>query len=533
MSEILNKFEICSKIDVNLKNNIKLFHVFKDTNGCQSVIFVTNDDRVYWIRSESKQKIQFTHMFHRFPQVVSLSSCSSVNIWVLNRKTIEKFVIDENYIVAINNENELFIWDIMLGQDIDEMSPKKINTPRIQIKQVSFGLDHGHILFEDGQVYQFNYSMSSNMREANANKINFSSNYPVGSIPIKILYLVNSWVALLDNGKVCRWKTNHNDYDDYYSIPSTVSINILQTEFNVIDICNISEKLLLLSDDSRIQCCYIHNSRFETSDFVNTNSTINKSIIGLSSYDQDVIAESDCCVYSLRKISGSPLKSLSWNTTDYINKFEYFEKLHQITYETVVLEENAANSSKMSLSGNKSKNLMEKAFDNKEFYDLKFKLQKKSSKGKSDYIYVHKWVIKQNSQYFDRMFANEWKESVSNEIQINGYSYEAYYQYLRWLYTDLIDSSDVEVLIEMLSLSDEYLENQLKVICEERIKKSANIQNICVLYSKAIELNAKELEKFSFNLIRKNIKRVIEMNEFKAMDNTIAKDMLVQYIRQQ
>ena len=189
--------------------------------------------------------------------------------------------------------------------------------------------------------------------------------------------------------------------------------------------------------------------------------------------------------------------------TKCINKFEYFEKIHQITYETVLIKGNEANSSKMSLSGNKSKNLMEKAFDNKEFYDLKFKLQKRSSKGKTEYIYVHKWVIKQNSQYFERMFA------------------------------DLIDSFDVEVLIEMLSLSDEYLENQLKVICEERIKKSANIQNICVLYSKAIELNAKELEKFSFNLIKKNIKRVIEMNEFKIMDKNIVNEMLVQYIKQQ
>ena len=540
MSEILNKFEICSNIDVNLKNNIKLFHVFKDTNKYQCVIFVTNDDRVYWIKSTSKPNYPNGAFPHPYQQFAAMFD-QPINISVLNNKKIDKFVIDQKYIVAISSENGLFVGNIS-GQNIHQIIPMQVITSNgIQIKQVCIGREDGVILFENGQVYHFKCSMSSNMREKNAKEIIFSGNIPTGTRAIKILSNANynMWVALLDNGKVYRWMNNYNnyyDYEDNYSIHPTISINALQTEGNVIDICNQGVIFFLLINNNRIQCGEIRNSRFELFNFVNSvqfGSTINNSLKSLSSYNQDVIAEGDCCVYSLHQIAVHGPNRPSLNKTNYINKFEFFEKVHQITYETVVLEENVASSSRMSLSGDKPKNLMEKAFDNKEFYDLKFKLQKRSSKGKSDYIYVHKWVIKQNSQYFERMFANEWKESVSNEIQINGYSYEAYYQYLRWLYTDLIDSSDVEVLIEMLSLSDEYLENQLKVICEERIKKSANLQNICVLYSKANELNAKELEKFSFNLIKKNIKRVIEMNEFKAMDKNIANEMLVQYIRQQ
>ena len=129
------------------------------------------------------------------------------------------------------------------------MLPKKIKTSKqSQIKQVSLGLDHGLLFFEDGQVYHFDCAMNSSVRETNANEISFSGYIPTGNRVIKILCHKNSCIALLDNGKVCKWVNNHDE--GYYSIPSSVSFGILEINFNVIDICNRRETLFLLIDNN-------------------------------------------------------------------------------------------------------------------------------------------------------------------------------------------------------------------------------------------------------------------------------------------
>ena len=52
MSEILNRFEMFQKVNNNLKQNIKLFHVFEDIKG-YNVLFITSDDKVYGLGQNS------------------------------------------------------------------------------------------------------------------------------------------------------------------------------------------------------------------------------------------------------------------------------------------------------------------------------------------------------------------------------------------------------------------------------------------------------------------------------------------------
>ena len=52
MSKVLDKFEIIEKVDQNLKQKIKLFHVFDDEKGF-NVLFTTSDDKVYGLGQNS------------------------------------------------------------------------------------------------------------------------------------------------------------------------------------------------------------------------------------------------------------------------------------------------------------------------------------------------------------------------------------------------------------------------------------------------------------------------------------------------
>ena len=53
MSEIIEKFKICDKIPQNMRQNIKLLHVFDDCIIDKNVLFVTLDDRVYGLGDNS------------------------------------------------------------------------------------------------------------------------------------------------------------------------------------------------------------------------------------------------------------------------------------------------------------------------------------------------------------------------------------------------------------------------------------------------------------------------------------------------
>ncbi len=46
MSDILQKFDVFSEVSDELKQKVKLFHVFEDVNG-KNVLFITNEDKVF------------------------------------------------------------------------------------------------------------------------------------------------------------------------------------------------------------------------------------------------------------------------------------------------------------------------------------------------------------------------------------------------------------------------------------------------------------------------------------------------------
>ena len=127
------------------------------------------------------------------------------------------------------------------------------------------------------------------------------------------------------------------------------------------------------------------------------------------------------------------------------------------------------------------------------------------------------------------MFANEWSENVSKEVVVPDYSYEAYYQYIQCLYTDYIETQDIELLIELLSITEEYLDGEIKEKCIDKIKPLVKIENVCSLYSSAIKYGAKELEQFCYELMSNNIKLLLQTDGYKQMDPAHSTQFFTEY----
>ena len=158
-----------------------------------------------------------------------------------------------------------------------------------------------------------------------------------------------------------------------------------------------------------------------------------------------------------------------------------------------------------------------KAFNNPKNSDLKFKIKRNGSED-FEYIYGHKWFLGESAEHFHTMFANEWGENETKEVVVPDYSYEAYYQYIKCLNTDFIETEDIELLIELLSITEEYFDGEVKDKCIDKIKPLVKIENVCSLYSSAIKYRAKQLKKFCYELMSKNIKLFIETDGYKEMD---------------
>ena len=72
MSEIIEKFRICAKIPQNMRQNIKLLHVFDDYSiNNKNVLFVTLDDRVYGLGDNSFGCLGLGHLSTvQSPQII-------------------------------------------------------------------------------------------------------------------------------------------------------------------------------------------------------------------------------------------------------------------------------------------------------------------------------------------------------------------------------------------------------------------------------------------------------------------------------
>ncbi|XP_043513899.1 RCC1 and BTB domain-containing protein 1-like isoform X2 [Frieseomelitta varia] len=159
------------------------------------------------------------------------------------------------------------------------------------------------------------------------------------------------------------------------------------------------------------------------------------------------------------------------------------------------------------------------AFDDPTTSDLTIQVHGKS-------IHVHKVILKIRSNYFKMMFQEHWIENSQSTIEHEQFSYDAYKAFLKYLYTDEIDSS-TEIILELLELANAYSENQLIRHCVRIICKKITVQNVAFLYNTSIQHNSKELEECCFKFALNHMTTIIQTAAFAELDKNTMKTFIV------
>jgi hypothetical protein len=171
-------------------------------------------------------------------------------------------------------------------------------------------------------------------------------------------------------------------------------------------------------------------------------------------------------------------------------------------------------------------NKMLKLFNNQTYSDLVFKIEEK-------YIYAQKCVLGTNCKYFESKFAEStraMRESTENKtkdnaIEITEYSYDVYYSFLKYLYTDCVDIES-EKAMDLLVLANDYKEEELKPKCVDIIKKGITIKNVCSLYCSSIKYNLTEFENHCFNFAVKRMNQICLTEGFRKMNENSMKKLM-------
>ena len=121
---------------------------------------------------------------------------------------------------------------------------------------------------------------------------------------------------------------------------------------------------------------------------------------------------------------------------------------------------------------NDLKNLL----NNEKFSDVTFIVEDKK-------IYAHRCILMARSEPLQIMVNGPMKEGYEDSIEIQDATYDRFFAFLQFLYTDDIpalkeDDMDVEMVIELLSIADQYMVDTLKTICEKAIERNIKVDNV-------------------------------------------------------
>ena len=148
MSEILCKFEMCSKIDTSLKRTIKRFHVFDEQKEV-NILFVTTNDKVYGFGTNLRGVCGVGHDIPVTEPQLIIELCDM---------NIKYFYNGINFVLALTSDNKLFGWGRnssgQMATDVDDRIHRPQQIEFIEsIKDVVCGSAHILVLTKESKVY--------------------------------------------------------------------------------------------------------------------------------------------------------------------------------------------------------------------------------------------------------------------------------------------------------------------------------------------------------------------------------------------
>ncbi|XP_065346493.1 RCC1 and BTB domain-containing protein 2-like [Cloeon dipterum] len=213
--------------------------------------------------------------------------------------------------------------------------------------------------------------------------------------------------------------------------------------------------------------------------------------------------------------------SLRPTYTSFITLDEVFAKLpiSPLTFRPLLpkpIEENN--------TANRSYGWLKKSFDDADTADVVFVVEGKK-------IHAHKAILIMQCAVFKTMFQGDWKESHEREQIIEHHSYDVFFAFLKYFYTNEVDLQP-ELALELFALAHFYQMTDLQKECLKIIKRGLTVENAASIYDKAIQLAAEELEEFVFNFCMKHTNAVVKSDGFKLLKDNVVRDFVLRAAQQ-
>lgn len=161
----------------------------------------------------------------------------------------------------------------------------------------------------------------------------------------------------------------------------------------------------------------------------------------------------------------------------------------------------------------------EKMFDKERFADLHFLIKEG---GVMKRIPAHRAILITASDVFDTMLNDQWKKS--NEVEIEGASFDAFKEFLRLLYLAKGNVSP-ENVCEVFNLAKQYNVSSIALWAQQIINQ-LTLENVCAGFDVALLFDLGELKDQCMKKISEETKKVLATAGFRSCSKNALKGIL-------
>ncbi|GFO38386.1 kelch repeat and BTB domain-containing protein 4 [Plakobranchus ocellatus] len=121
-------------------------------------------------------------------------------------------------------------------------------------------------------------------------------------------------------------------------------------------------------------------------------------------------------------------------------------------------------------------------------------------------IRAHRVIVAARCDWFRRALLSGMKEAIDRKIVVHDTNPDLFRRFLEALYAGHLDTSDLndEQLADMMTLCDRYEMDNLKLLCEHKLKSHLNEDNALYLLNLADHLNSRGLKDAALSFISKH-----------------------------
>jgi len=145
---------------------------------------------------------------------------------------------------------------------------------------------------------------------------------------------------------------------------------------------------------------------------------------------------------------------------------------------------------------------MTRLINNAELSDVTFLVEDKE-------VYANRAILAVRSEYFKVMlFTGRMRESLSqsnSSIEVRDVSYNIFLKVLEYLYTDSVRDLSLEISIPLLIVSERFMLDRLKRLCEDSIRRDISVDNVIAIFLASHRHNAVGLKEIALDFILKNL----------------------------